>query len=70
MPDQPPPYTPMICARCKQPSGVLVDGWCCRGECNGFLRCPACRIGVVKSDPTPNWMNRWTCHRCGQAVSR
>lgn len=26
--------------------------------------------GTFKSDPTPNWMNRWTCGKCGKRVSR
>lgn len=26
--------------------------------------------GTFKSAPTPNWMNRWICDKCGKKVSR
>ncbi len=26
--------------------------------------------GAFRSNPLPNWMNRWTCEMCGQHMSR
>lgn len=32
--------------------------------------CGKCRRGTLESDPTPNWMNRWVCDRCGHKCSQ
>lgn len=32
--------------------------------------CGKCYEGTFVSTPTPNWMNCWTCNKCGKKVSK
>lgn len=58
-----------ICDRCGKPESVLMINGRCR-ECGGFRTCDKCLTGCYESSPTPYWMNRWACDRCGHKTSR
>jgi rRNA maturation endonuclease Nob1 len=32
--------------------------------------CGKCKEGAMKGSPTPNWMNRTICDKCGHKASR
>ncbi len=63
----------MICPRCQQSMsvGTEVDGQTVCLKCfNPFRRCPKCGRGQLKSEPTPNWMDRFRCDQCKKCVSK
>ena len=35
-----------------------------------FNACGKCKDGTMRGDPTPNWMNRTVCDKCGHKASR
>lgn len=57
----------MTCNRCGNECTVLING---RGTCcNPFRACRKCVPGTYESKPTPNWMNRLKCDKCGHQRS-
>jgi hypothetical protein len=62
-------YTGDRCQKCGTQSHALINGRC--AACKPFR---ACRVqgclGDLEINPTPDWMNRWVCNKCGIAVSR
>lgn len=34
-----------------------------------FNACGKCKVGTMKSNPTPTWMNRWICDKCGHKAN-
>ena len=58
----------LTCSRCNKEVNVLVGDRCC--DCNPFRACRKCGVGDYVSKPTPSWMNRFVCDKCGHKVSR
>jgi hypothetical protein len=59
----------MICQRCKKWVSAAMNGvgiTCC----NGLRACQKCPDGIYQGKPTPNWMNRMECDKCGHEKSR
>jgi hypothetical protein len=59
----------MQCRRCNKEVFATVNGVgveCCKG----LRSCRKCSDGTYQGKPTPNWMNRMVCDKCGHQKSR
>ena len=63
----------MTCVGCQKETTITVDVGdkrYCFTCFDPFRMCKKCRLGQVRSCPTPNWMNRHKCDKCGKYSSK